>query len=486
MVISTSGTAAANFFPAVIEASHSRVPIIILSADRPRNLIGSGENQTIDQEELYGCHVRYFKDVGLPKDNFVLLEEILQSSINHSMGFDNKIPPGPVHLNFPFKEPLLPDDVQKIEHPQFSFKSTNIIENNSAIIPVLPKSARPLIVVGPMEENHFQEQIMCFADKIQAPIFADPLSQIRYGFKNRRILTNYDHFLKFVDIHPDLIIRFGKKPTSKILCQLIDRWKIQTYLIDCWHQYNDNSHNFIQAPIDLFCKNQINEICWKGELKWTNLLLSMDEEIDMLIQSEIEYSEATIASVCHKSLKSGDKFIIGNSMPIRDVDMFTSASGIKIDTYSNRGASGIDGVISTALGISAENNDRRSLLLIGDLSFYHDMNGLLASKYEMNLTIVVINNNGGGIFSFLPIADASMDSFAEYWTTDTGLDIKKVAELYQCQYYQSANLKELKLSIKESFKRKGIQIIEAQIQIKDNIHAHQIFMQKVEETVTPS
>ena len=139
VVISTSGTAASNFFPAVIEASQSRVPIIILSADRPGNLIGSGSNQTINQQKLYGRHVRYFKDVGLPTENLDLLEKILQESINHSTGSNYQLPPGPVHLNFPFEKPLLPDALNKIKHPKFSFKFPHRTERSISDIPVLPK-----------------------------------------------------------------------------------------------------------------------------------------------------------------------------------------------------------------------------------------------------------------------------------------------------------------------------------------------------------
>ena len=219
VVISTSGTAPANFFPAIIEASLSRIPLIILSADRPDHLVGTGANQTINQQKLYGSHVRYFKDTGLPTEQLDDLKKILQETINHSNGSVLQMPPGPVHLNFPFEKPLLPDDLLKIDHPQYSFKSSKITERNAANMPVLPKSAKPLIVAGPMEENCYQEDIIDFAEKIQAPILADPLSQLRYGYNNRQILANYDYFLKIMDIHPDLVIRFGKKPTSTILCR---------------------------------------------------------------------------------------------------------------------------------------------------------------------------------------------------------------------------------------------------------------------------
>jgi len=337
-----------------------------------------------------------------------------------------------------------------------------------------------------MKENRHQEDIIRFAEKIQAPILADPLSQIRYGYQHELITAHYDHYLKIVDIHPDIIIRFGRKPTSNILCRLLEEWKQKTFLVDEWIRFNDDCPNFIQAPIAAFCKNQINKTGWKGKSEWKNLLLSFEREIDMLILSETGYSEAIIARVCHESLQDGDQLIIGNSMPIRDVDMFTSVSGLKIDTYSNRGASGIDGVISTALGVSAMNNDQKSLLLIGDLSFYHDMNGLLASKYEMNITIVVINNRGGGIFSFLPIADAGIEKFEQFWTADAGLDLEKVAELYHCQFSKTDNLEELRVSINESFSKIGIQIIEAKIQIEDNVKAHKTFTEKVENALTPS
>ena len=231
VVISTSGTAPANFFPAVIEASLSCVPLIILSADRPNHLIGTGENQAINQQNLYGSHVRYFKDAGLPIKNLDSLQEILQKAINHSKGSNWQNPPGPVHLNVPFDLPLLPDNIQTIENPQFSFNSFNRIEKNTANIPVLEQAAKPLIVAGPMEENLHQEDIIRFAEKIQAPILADPLSQIRYGYQHELIMAHYDHYLKLVDIHPDLVIRFGRKPTSKVLSQLLDEWKQQTFLI---------------------------------------------------------------------------------------------------------------------------------------------------------------------------------------------------------------------------------------------------------------
>ena len=471
VLISTSGTAPANFYPAVIEASLSRVPLIILSADRPPYLIGTGANQTINQQNLYGSHVCNFTDVGLPQNNNESLKDHLFTAFQHSSGLKFEEPPGPVHLNFPFDEPLLPENVSGINPLSFTFENIEIPVVKFSI-PILTKSRQPLIIVGPMEGNCHQKEMIQLAERIQAPILADPLSQLRYGSNSKMVLANYDYFLRYKEIIPDLIIRFGRKPTSKVLNQLLDNWKDRTILIDAWRQFNDDCLQFIQSTIGGYCQYQIENCDWKGGEEWQNQLLAWEKQVSKFLLQESAYSEGTIAKCCVESIEDGGKFFIGNSMPIRDVDMFSLTSTKRIDTYSNRGASGIDGVISSSLGMSHDSENKNALLLIGDVSFYHDMNGLLASRYEVNLTIVVINNGGGGIFSFLPIAESRVKRFSQYWTTDTGLSIEKVAELYNSKYYLADNLQGLEKSIIDSFTIKGVKIIEVKTTIQENIKAH--------------
>ena len=485
VLISTSGTAPANYYPAVIEASLSRVPLLILSADRPGFLVGTGANQTINQKNLYGDHVRYFADTGLPEKAFGNLQNLLEDGWKHAAGSEKKLPPGPVHLNFPFTEPLLPDHVDNSNLPDYSFNKVESKLSFSAEYSKLNQVKKPLIVFGPMEGNTHQKQILKLAEKINAAIFADPLSQLRYGFKSNLILSNYDHFLKFVKLEPDLIIRFGRKPTSKILCQLLEDWKKNTVLIDAWQQFNDDCPNYIQSPIGAYCETQINGIHWQGSEEWANYLLKVDKKVEEQINSKNDYFEGNIAQACFNQLKEDDQFFIGNSMPIRDVDMFTPTSEKKVMTFSNRGASGIDGVVSSALGACAEKEENsRSLLLIGDLSFYHDMNGLLAAKYGMNLTIVIINNSGGGIFSFLPISESGLENFQQYWTTDTGLDFEKAAGLYNCRYFRAENIMEIENAIQEAFQLKGVKIIEVRTDINQNVKVHRNFQKKVEKALT--
>ena len=351
-------------------------------------------------------------------------------------------------------------------------------------IPILKEAERPLIIVGPLEGNAHQNAIINFAEKINAPILSDPLSQLRYGFNSEFILTHYDIFLRFADIQPDRIIRFGRKPTSKILCQLVQSWKHNTVLVDGWQQLNDDCPHFIQFSIGDYCRDQVENIEWIGSANWQKQLLSLEKKVKNEIQKDEKYHEGNIARVCLNALGDEGCFIIGNSMPIRDVDMFTSASSKKVTIFSNRGASGIDGVVSTALGTCEGGKNLHSLLLIGDLSFYHDMNGLLAATYGINLTIVVINNSGGGIFSFLPIAHAGMQKYDQFWTTDTGLDIEKVAELYNCRYYFAKDLEELENNIRASFNLEGVIIIEVKTVISENITDHQNFIGKVERLIT--
>ena len=478
VLICTSGTAGANYFPAVIEASLGRVPIIILTADRPEYLVGTGANQTINQQNLFGIHVRYFFDVGLPEKDHKTLQKKIEFAFNHSTGIEFKLPPGPVHLNFPFDEPLIPKKNEAIISPSITIKNMEKPEINFSI-PTLEMAKKPIIIVGPMEGNTHEKELVQFGEKIQAPILADPLSQLRFGTENKIVLSNYDYFLRYKKINPDLVIRFGRKPTSKVLNQLLDKWKNSTILIDAWERFNDDCPQFIQSTIGRYCQYQIKNCSWQGEHGWQKQLLAWEKQVCDILMQESVYSEGTVAKCCVESIDEGGELFIGNSMPIRDVDMFSLTSSKKIHIYSNRGASGIDGIISSALGMCNNSNNKNSLLLIGDVSFYHDMNGLLASKYGANLTIVVINNSGGGIFSFLPIANSGLENFQQYWTTDTDLKINKVADLYNCKYYFAENLNEVKKSIRESFKYKGVQIIEVKTSISKNISAHKRMSEKV-------
>ncbi|MDP6853742.1 MAG: 2-succinyl-5-enolpyruvyl-6-hydroxy-3-cyclohexene-1-carboxylic-acid synthase [Candidatus Marinimicrobia bacterium] len=483
VLICTSGTAAANYFPAVIEAEMSRTPLIILTADRPGFLIGTGANQTINQQNLYGNHVRFFRDVGLPISDFSTLNFILRDAWIYALGSYRMKPPGPVHLNFPFDEPLLPDNLDDCPDIELSKENINLPDPKSKEIPKLAFKGNTLIVHGPMEGNHHQNKIIDLAEKLHAPIFADPLSQLRYGFDCPLILSHYDFFMRSNEVTPDLVLRFGRKPTSKKLNQYLDKWKDKTILIDAWEQFNDDCPQFIQAPIGDFCDVQMDAIITRNEEQWTTNMLQLEKSTNAVIANNKNIHEGIIAKTCLETLKNGNNFIIGNSMPIRDVDSYSSAVTHKISAYSNRGTSGIDGVISTAMGVAQSSPKSHSLLLIGDVSFFHDLNAFQGKSEELHLTVVVVNNAGGGIFSFLPIAKTGIDQFSTYWTTNPKAEIQKAAELFGIPYYSAVNHLELKTRIQTCSSNSNISIIEVKTDIDENIHQHNKTAEEVEKAL---
>ena len=475
-ILSTSGTATANFLPAVIEASQSRVPLIILTADRPSYLIGTGANQTIVQKNIYGYYVRSSKDVGLPSIEMSGLDSSIHNALQLATGvnWNNELvsPQGPVHLNIPFEEPLYLSDRTK---DNLEIELSNQFPLSIAVEPEIdiPETNFPLIVCGRLPVGFNTAPIFELSSYLNAPIFADPLSQIRYGGNNPNIVSTYDHFLKLKNISPDLVIRIGQKPVSKILCEKLDEWNKFSILIDSCGRFNDDCHSILSEKVESaveIIKTKTRAV----DSEWKNKILDLDSKIKYSInENHIDsWFEGAIAKVCFDSLNDGDSFFVGNSMPIRDVDMFVPASEKYIHTFSNRGASGIDGIVSSALGV-ASNSDGSTLLLIGDLSFYHDMNGLLsASRYNLNLTIVVVNNKGGGIFSFLPVSEEKGKAFDEFWSTAHDLDFSHAAKLYNCNYTKVDSIESLNNALSENNNSQGINIIEAITDITKNVEQH--------------
>ena len=475
-ILSTSGTATANFLPAIIEASQSRVPLIIITADRPSYLIGTGANQTIVQKDIYGFYVRSSKDLGLPSAEFTNIDYSISSALQMATGINsnNKLisPQGPIHMNIPFEEPLY--DIDRIKE-SIKSKSINQLAHTVLIEPKIeiPDSNSPIIICGRLPVGVNSKPILSLSSYLNAPILADSLSQIRYGESHPNIISGYNYFLNFNNISPDLVIRIGQKPVSKILCEKLNQWDDFTILIDECGRFNDDCNLVLSQNIESaakLIKSKINSI----DPKWKNKVIALDSKIkNSIIEDHLDsWFEGAIAKSCFDSLSDGDSFFIGNSMPIRDVDMFVLTSEKIVDTYSNRGASGIDGIVSSALGVASK-SEGETLLLIGDLSFYHDMNGLLAaSRYNLNITIVVVNNGGGGIFSFLPISDEKGDAFNEFWSTTHELDFSHVAKLCNCKYQKVDSIYSLNNALCESKDSTGINIIEAITNIGENVKQH--------------
>ena len=353
-----------------------------------------------------------------------------------------------------------------------------------AKIPLLKSFNRPVIIVGPYEENTYQEEIIALANKLGAPILADPLSQLRYGYNDSLIISNYDYIFRVHEFNPDLIIRFGRKPVSKILNGFMDKNNDKIILVDPWDQFNDDSKYFIKSDIRDYCLYQIKYSQYSGSNEWKHKFLKLESLITEILIENLEFSEGSIAQSIVESLRDNDIFIIGNSMPIRDVDMFSLTSKTKFFTFANRGASGIDGVLSTSFGINENYTSGGSVLLIGDISFLHDIGGLLAIDHEYQITIVINNNSGGGIFSFLPISNSGIKKFDKFWTTNRNINIKKIAELYNCHHYPINNLMDFKKTLLDSFSIKGVKIIEVEIDIDMNVKSHELILHRISKQIS--
>ena len=325
---------------------------------------------------------------------------------------------------------------------------------------------KPLIVCGQIKYSESLNNIIDLSESIGAPIFTDPLSNLRYNIKHSNIITNYDHFLNNNNIEPDLIIRLGSKPISKILCSKLNQWNKNTLLISSIGRFNDNCPNVLIGDPNKILFNLISLLKKENNMQWISCIHKMDNDSKKFLNTKINQRKlngANIANICLDALKQNDSIFIGNSLPIRDIDLYTFNKDININVFANRGASGIDGIISSALGV--KNNLKKSsklILLIGDLSFYHDMNGLLlAKRYGINITIVVENNNGGGIFKKL-LLDINNKNFEEYWQTPTNLSTEKIAMLYNIEFYKTHSTSDLKQLLSNN--NNNIQIVEAIIE----------------------
>ncbi|MBI65842.1 MAG: 2-succinyl-5-enolpyruvyl-6-hydroxy-3-cyclohexene-1-carboxylic-acid synthase [Candidatus Marinimicrobia bacterium] len=451
VIITTSGTAVANLMPAIIESDLSTNPLIILTADRPKRLLNTGANQAINQKKIFNSFVRGAIHIeNMKLKSLKKIQSDIQNLINKSIGIENQLPPGPIHINIGFDEPLL--DKKEPINFKHTIKKQNSTINKKLII---QKYKKPLIICGPLSTDINSKQIIKLSKQLNSPIFAESTSQMRYLKKHKHIFSYYDFYINKLDIQPDCIIRFGKKPISKKLNSFLENFKNKIILISKYSNYNDDA-KFIYHDID---ENKINI---KPNKAWFNKIyqaeLSTKKHINKYIEKNI-FFEGNIIFSCVSKLKNNDNLFIGNSLPIRNLNKYYPNTNQKINIYCNRGASGIDGIISTALGISYQSKKQRNVLIIGDVSFFYDFSSLLlAKKYSLNLTIIIINNNGGQIFSTLPYKnEINLDP---YWTTPVDLDINNITKLYSMNYYRLQTIKNINNKLDNIINKPGANIVE--------------------------
>ena len=492
LVVTTSGTAVAELYPAIIEAYQQRTPLIICTADRPPELLRTGANQTINQHNIFRNHIRWFRDLGSPSINetgFHHLQKIAIKSYQISLTEER----GPVHLNFPFRKPLEPfsytDEVSRKIYrliPQkYVNKKTMRSSNDSEIIRItrrlideLIKSDKGVIIAGPMEfDRELNNGIKKLSALLKYPVFADGLSQLRFNNnkKDKTILSNFDSILKsekFIRRHdPDIILQFGRTPTSSGLESFLEETNANRYIINSYGDKFDPTRNakaILAIEPKYFCSYLTSKLKEKKFIRhksgWLKEFIYAEEIIEKIKARIIEKAkfpnEVSIILEIFSRIPSGSNIFIGNSLPVRDLDNFLGNTSKRLIIHFNRGASGIDGVTSTALGITARK--KPTVLITGDLSFLHDLSALaISAKYSIPLTIILINNNGGGIFESLPIANR-VKNFNEFFITPHNLEIASIVRSFGINYQLITTKTKLRLQLKNSLNKKVPSVLEIQ------------------------
>jgi 2-succinyl-5-enolpyruvyl-6-hydroxy-3-cyclohexene-1-carboxylate synthase len=475
VVTCTSGTAAANLAPAVIEAHEARVPLIIVTADRPPELREVGAGQTIDQLKLYGDAAKWFFEVGVHEASTENLRWIRTLACRaYATALDDA--PGPVHLNFPLREPLvlgpgeeLPaDDTGRGDgRPYVIVEPPHIRDGGGE---GEHPSGRVLIVAGGGTPD--PAGLAAYAEREGIPLLADPLSGARRG---SAAIAHYDLLLRdaaFTESsRPDFVLRVGELPTSKPLrswlATLSDVPQIAFDPYRTWHDpasvVGMRIHSAPPRPAGLSI-----DAGWLDS--WRSVDGAAAEAIDVLIGTE-ELSEPLVAATLVASLPANATLFAASSMPIRDLEEFAAARNDPPRTLSNRGANGIDGTVSAAFGVAAVGDDP-VVLLIGDVALAHDIGGLLAaSRLDLALTIVLVNNDGGGIFHFLPVVTRT-DAFEELVATAHGLEFEHAAALYGCGYELPADASELDDALRRALTAPFTTIIEIRTDRERNLELH--------------
>ncbi|MCW8995693.1 MAG: 2-succinyl-5-enolpyruvyl-6-hydroxy-3-cyclohexene-1-carboxylic-acid synthase [Psychromonas sp.] len=464
VIITTSGTAVANLYSAIIEARQSEVPLIILSADRPPELIHCGANQAIEQYAIFADYPVFFRQI--PSPTLSIKPNYLLTTINQGLA-KQKNSPAPIHFNLAFPEPLYPQQ-ENIDYQQYlaplkqwltSSAAFTHYPANSAYSPEKTDSQlagkKVLIIVGRLQKKSQAQAISQFAQQNNYPLLADIQSSL---FPQSKQLCYYDLLLVNDGFQKqlaqaDIIIQFGDKLISKRLTQFIAQFDGEYWLIQKGEQCIDPDHQLTKRFNSDACEwlsaqsKPLSVIDTNWLVKLTQYNQQINEQIIQPFLANKRLSEINIVSSLDKLLPNNSPFFIGNSMPIRLCDMFMQQNQTTV--YSNRGASGIDGLLATAVGVGKATG-KITTLLIGDTSFLYDLNSLaLLKQLDAPFIIVVINNDGGGIFNLLPVPAQQKQDF---YQLPHGLSFADICKQFSVDYYHPKELPEFKNNYQTALK----------------------------------
>jgi 2-succinyl-5-enolpyruvyl-6-hydroxy-3-cyclohexene-1-carboxylate synthase len=497
VIVCTSGTAAANFHPAVLEAFHAREPMIVCTADRPPELRDVGAGQSVDQSHLYGKAVRWYFEPDPPGDGDEMRSTwrwLAARALAEALG----PPGGPVHLNLPFREPLVPNELPQFDAggrergvPWLQVQRPRRIADATAVEALCDRVASTTkgVVVGGWGAGVDPGPVCRIARAAGWPILADPISGLRAG---ERAVSTYDVLSRIGqvrdDLAPDLVLRVGAPLTSRQAMSWLGTAPV--VMID-----PDRSWSDPQRAADLVLEvepaslleavaDRVERDGRGGDDPWLFAWMQAESRarsaIDTLLDSWSEPFEGRIARDVMSGIPHSSALVVASSMPVRDLETFARPrAGVTV--MANRGVNGIDGFVSTVLGIAASGARPNTIAIVGDLCLLHDVNGFLASRRRgIDAVFVVLDNNGGGIFSFLPQAKLPAH-FEDLFGTPQDVDLHQLGALYGVGVSEVSHSQDLMPAINEAVASGGVRIVLVRTRRHENLERHRDVLRAVEE-----
>jgi 2-succinyl-5-enolpyruvyl-6-hydroxy-3-cyclohexene-1-carboxylate synthase len=488
-LVCTSGSAPAHWLPAVIEASESGVPLLLLSADRPPELRAWGANQTIDQTRLFGVFVREFHDPG-PPDDTAAGRKAMRALGARAAAVSLGRRCGPVHINLGYPEPLVPARECEAE-PESEAGPLTAEAATPTLAPLGPSASYPmpagrgLILCGPGPcPPGFANALWAGAENLALPVLLDPLSAMRFGAASPHCIVRYDSFLRNDKaaraLRPDWVLRFGGPPVSKTLTGWLRG--IPAILVDPGARWRDPTHDcHIQVDADPihFCTWLVNAGGGNEDWSWLDLWRECERRADALIEDylpDAPWCEPHLIRALLDWLPAETGLFCGNSLPIRQLDTWSGTRPAPLRVFGNRGVSGIDGNLSTLAGLNAAGVP--TLGLVGDLALFHDLSGFLQAG-RLRLPVVVINNGGGRIFDYLP--QRGLSGLETLWRTPVEVDIAALVSPFRLRHDRIADATGLRAALGELAHSPAPALVEVAIDAELSQRVHQDFWRRIQQ-----
>jgi 2-succinyl-5-enolpyruvyl-6-hydroxy-3-cyclohexene-1-carboxylate synthase len=505
--ITTSGTAVANGLPAVAEAATDGVPMILLTADRPPELRQTGANQTIDQPDIFGDYIRWRFD--LPAPDAGIDPAMVLTTVDQAVYRSRRAPSGPVHLNLMFREPFLPENREEgLSAPDRWSESGEPYTRYAATKPAVDlveverlwESLRPvergLVIAGRLPSRKQGEAVLRLAESLRWPLLPDVGSQIRLGARSENLVPYYDALLAsepFKETHvPQAVLHFGGRAVSKRLEQFLTRSHPDPYVVVRENPFRlDPGHRVthsVEADVREFCATLAKlagerppAIITSWMEDWRGASEKVNGCLDRSSEGASKLNEPLVARLISRHIPEEHSVVVASSMPVRDLDTYAAPNGAPAPLAANRGASGIDGTVATAAGF-ARGSGRPVTLLIGDLALLHDLNSL-AMLRDLPVVVVVLNNDGGAIFSFLPVA-RHRAFFEPYFGTPQGVSFEHAAAMFGLGYERPSSATAFVETYRASCARSTPTLIEVETDREENVALHRELLEEVSAEIS--